>query len=621
MKLADMTLQQKQALYKKAKVAYYNDTPLMPDAQFDKLEDSIRADLPSWKELSKTGVPVADKKAKTTLSHFMPSLHKVYPEAANAWIRNNISRQCLVMDKLDGGALLIDYLDGKPWRLCTRGTGVVGGDISFLIKRLRLPNIPYKGPIGFRAEGVIAKEVFAKKYANEFDNARNMVNGLLNRKDNHTAAFADIEVVIVGVYTYKLLLGLETAKSWGLRVVDYRILDKADADDLTACLLHRADHGRFNVDGLVLANPDSLFSYSSNNKPSWTTAFKFNDEENATQARVVDVHYQISRHGRIIPKIEIKPTRLSDATVKYCTLHNAQWMESRKIGPGAVIKILRSGGVIPKIVGVVRAGTFKAPDVPYTLKGVHFVLAKGASDASTREVAIKQNLRFLTQLGVEFCASKSIATLYDAGCTTPFHYMKAAQTNNTAAFMRAGIGKAMSIKIINDMRRAFASVPMLHLMVASNVFPVGVGERRLEMIRASGITMTKLLSMSSAEAMEYIVALPGFQTTTARLIVSKLPKFRAFLGKAEKFLTVVDKKPKDAKVINGRFTGMTFSFTGYRSEEQEKALTANGGLVAAFGSKTQVLLVSPSGKASTKADKAAAKGIKVCQFSDLKIKE
>jgi NAD-dependent DNA ligase len=68
-------------LYKQAKVAYYElDEPIMTDAQFNKLEDQIKAIEPSWKELHKTGVRTVEAKSEVELARFMPSLEKAYPE-------------------------------------------------------------------------------------------------------------------------------------------------------------------------------------------------------------------------------------------------------------------------------------------------------------------------------------------------------------------------------------------------------------------------------------------------------------------------------------------------------------------------------------------------------------
>lgn len=615
-----------QAQYLAAKEAYYNEEPIMTDKAFDKLENDIRALAPKWKELAKTGVE-ADKKMKAELPNYMPSLNKCYPEQFPKWLTKRNADSHLLMDKLDGSALHVSYLNGKPFTVMTRGDGTIGGDISFMAKKLNLPTIKDKAPRSMRCEAVISKKNF-KKWAKDFDNPRNMVNGLLNRKATERAhpALKDVDIVVLGVYGSIMTSspaddvprGLEWAKAQGFKTVAHIITDNV-LDNVSVALAHRKEKSPYEIDGLVVTSPGTLFQYSNAEKPGWVTAYKENLDSTAAEAVVEQIIYQVSNRRRIIPKIQIEPVKLDGAMVRFATCHNAKWMRDRKIGPGAVIRILRSGGVIPKIIAVTKPGVFQEPDIKYRLLGVHFVVDGNDDEKANRTIGIQSANKFLGTLGVEFIAVKTIETLYDAGCTTPFHYMSLASKGNVAPMLKAGIGDANAKKIMGELKRAFSPCSLLKLMVASNLFGVGVGERRLTAIQAAGISMTKLMAMDEDTALNAIVKIPGFQSTTAGLVVAGLPRFKKFLATAKKYITVKDLKPVAKKVVQGKLTGQKVSWTGYRDSTEEAAVEAAGGEVVSFGSKTTVLLYKPTGKPSAKVAKAKASGIKVVQFKDLKV--
>lgn len=187
-----MKLSEMKALYLRAKDAYYNGkSEIMSDAAFDRLEDTIRKRSPEWEELDKTGVRISDKKEEVALCWPMPSLEKAYPDDVPSFAKRSKGPH-FGMWKLDGTSLQGLYDRGTPKALITRGDGMVGRDVSYLIPKLvefgLIPaRIPTRNRTVFRFEALMKKDVFAEKYSREaagddgFDNARAMVNGLFNR--------------------------------------------------------------------------------------------------------------------------------------------------------------------------------------------------------------------------------------------------------------------------------------------------------------------------------------------------------------------------------------------------------------------------------------------------------
>lgn len=625
------TLDAKKKLYLKANKAYHDGgKPIMTDAQFNKLEKEIARADPNWKPLHKTGSKV-NKKVEVALLEPMPSLNKCYPETIDKWLAKQKGKRLLALHKLDGSALQGHYKNGRCVFLATRGDGKKGKDISFLIPHLKnaLPIIADRSDVVIRFEAVISTAKFKKwerqnkaekRGKDEFDNPRNMVNGLLNRRDSHPA-LRDIDIIVLGVYGKPLAKGLAWAIDQGLTVVDHELVTVKD--DFEKKLSAAREESSYDIDGLVLAPLDQVFGYDSYDKPKWTTAFKVNDDEDAVEATVEDVVWQVSRTNRVVPKIQIKPVRIKGVEVTFATAHNAKWMTDRGIGRGAVVKLVRSGDVIPKIVDVVKKAKKPAvPSIDYKVEGVHFIAAERHKEADVREIH-----HFMTVLGIENLAQKSIAKLYDAGFTSVLDHLNS-YGQRMRGYTDAGIGTAMTGKIYAEFRRVLqdGGVTLLRLMNASNCFE-SFGERKLQMIHnhyAALGTQDMLKSFVQmpaimAKAVD-ISAIKGMGDVSARQFFEGLAKFKEWFKPILKTRLIKINPPeqvKKKKAVKGDLSGHLVSFTSYRNADHEAAVEARGAQVIKYGAKTTVLLYKKGGKISNKIEAAREKGLKVCTFEEL----
>lgn len=632
-----MTLQEKKDLWLTANEAYFNKKAVMSDAEFDALTADLEKRAPKWLAAQGTGAKV-DKKTEVQLTHLMPSLTKFYPDKIEKRLAKESGVQ-IIMDKLDGAALQVEYNKGRPTKVVTRGDGVKGGDISFLIPHLNLPRIGVMAHHVLRCEAIMKTKVFAAKYADQAENARALVNGALNRK-KPSPALKDIDIVALGVYGMKVGAGLGWGELEGFTVVKRsRESSKDLAEKLPKLLEQRRKDSEYDMDGLVGASVYAEFAYANADKPKWIYAFKVNESvEDATKAVVKRVIWQTSRKSLLVPKIEIEPVRLGGTTVTYATSHNAKWMVDKGIGPGAVVQIVRSGDVIPKIVGVTKKARPQMPEVAHEWRGVHLAAIAKDKDATVREIH-----HFFKTMGMEFIAAKTIAKLYDSGFTSVVDHLAAfndttvlkgayeipgfkASATATSGMFRyhdAGIGLGMAAKIFAEYDRVFASGVLLRdLMVASNKMEAGIGERKLKAIEAHYKDEPNVLAVMVKNPfcvqLERLGQVPGFSDKSVALLIEGLDEFRPWLKEVLKYVKV--RKPEAVKVVvrKGKLLGERVSFTGYRDEAQEKWITDNGGEVISYGSKTTILLYSPTGKKSAKVAAASGKGVRVLLFKDLK---
>jgi NAD-dependent DNA ligase len=392
-------------------------------------------------------------------------------------------------------------------------------------------------------------------------------------------------------------------------------------------LLQARKTSLYDIDGLVLVPPSQVFDYDTADRPKWTTAYKVNDDEGAVEVTVLEIIEQVSRTNRISPKIKITPTKIKGVVVQYATAHNAQWMKDRGIGVGAVVKLVRSGDVIPKIEAVVKKAKKPwVPSMPYKQVGVHYVTIERHEDADIREI-----LHFFTTLGIEHIAKKTVARLYANGVHSVLDHLNANATR-MSVYSDAGIGSAMILKIYGEFKRVLQDegVSLLKLMNASNCFE-SFGERKLQAIvdhyaKKGDRNMLKWFVQQPVAWLEDevnwadIKAIKGMGDASARQFFEGVVKFKAWFLPILKTKLVKINHPeatRDKPKTKGKLSGQRVSWTGYRDKEQEAAVEAAGGEVVDFGSRTQVLLFKEGGKASSKIDKARDKGILVTTFKEL----
>lgn len=617
--------------YKKARANYNNGEPTgMTDAQFDSLEDRIREIDPNWSELAKTGAKVKSKKTKAKLLHPMPSCNKVYPHQADKWLQGQ--DQILLMDKLDGNALQFKVHKGNTVRLITRGDGDIGGDISFLIPYMTLPQgLDQKWNFVARCEAVMREDVFQEHYAAKYDNARNLVAGILNRTmdgeptKEEKLALKRTDIVVLGIFGLNLFGSLTDAKDLGLKVVPHRHLEKPTADLLTKALAWRRKKSVYAIDGLVMARRGFKMDYANSDRPKDLMAFKVNAEVH--QAEVIDVIWQVSAHGRINPKIKLKPTRIGGVTVEHATVHNAEWMMDRRLGIGAIVELVRSGDVIPKVVGVVRSATkLKMPSIPYKQKGKYLFAVKTTASSETGEqMKVLQITKFMSRMKIEGLKEATVAKLIRNFPSAMFYLEQWHKGTLAQRLRRCGLGPKVAEKIEQQFTKVFKGKPvsLRQLMVASHVFDAGVGERKLAMIEDDGISMETLVAFAEdgrdpRHTMKDLVAVPGFSDKSAVLVIEGLEKFVPLFKKYRQMISIDGSIPKKVKPKTGPLSGQVVSWTSYRSPAEEAAVEAAGGTVASLGSKTTILLWKEGAKFMDKIEKAKARGVRTCHFSDLK---
>lgn len=607
---------------------YFNEEGnelLLEDNQYDALKQYAQRLAPT--DVYFTGVGSAVRGGKVKLPYTMGSLDQVYQGDYAKWvIDNNLQNETVVdSDKLDGASNMMLYqADGTLQIAYSRGDGERGADITRHISKIH--NVPKKidnggEPITVRAETIIAPAQFKELLAlpkgtlrREYKNPRNAASGMMNASELKSEVYQYIDVIAYEIVGSKLskIEQLKKLKELGFSVVPYRVHPAGEMDDAkwTEILNQRRKFSPYELDGIVieivdpatrarLANPGSL-------NPGYARKFKVADASNLAIATVKEVEWNLSKDGYYKPRVKIEPVNLVGVTIQHATGFNAKFIKEGKIGPGAKVKITRSGDVIPFILEVVEpAAEPQLPDDDFiwTSTGVDIIVADAANNATVKFERLND---FFASIDVPHLGEGNLKQMFDMGFETPESIINLTLEDIQSLVGSRPIGK----KIFDNMRSKFTNIPLYVLMGSHSAFGRGVGVRKMKKLWDAFAG-----DMSRCAKVVDIIQVEGFEHKTASKIAAGYDNFQEFLGKISKFVTLAAyEAPK-----TGALSGKTFVFTGFRNAELEKKILEIGGKMGgSVSGKTSYLVTAEPNSTSTKAVKAREIGVAVISVDELK---
>jgi DNA ligase (NAD+) len=608
------------AVLKRASQEYFNnpDSVTLTDAEFDYLVDVLAARDPNNDFLQRTGI--TDPKAKVSLPYYMPSLAKAKTAAAlQAWLDQiPLKDTVLVSDKIDGVSVLITVTRGK-YQLYTRGNGQQGRDISHLAKWLPLPPAPNR-KIVLRGEIILPRAVLNKlanpsQDASKGFNLRNYVAGLVNRTRDESPELQSAHIIIYEVVTPSMTPEdqMVVIKALGFKAVPHKKFTRhaLDFDTLDKLLLTRKGKAKYDVDGLVITH-NAPYRRATSGFPSYSVAYKSaagSASSDTADAVVQEIQWDVSRRGYIKPVIVIEPTPLSGVVIRRVTAHNAKTIWDNKLGPGAVIRIARSGDTIPTLVKVLQSASrpqmpkikwvWNATRVDITLPYGELTTDSGPSNSAVAGMEVKQMVYFFSTLGVPNFKQGVAQMLYEAGYTDPDSVFK---TKITDLVKIPGFGD----KRARDLRTALDQIPRMAsidaIMEASGIFGRGLGRSRLSQIvpaMQENLPTWLRKPIPAARVIPIIQDVPGISSVLATQFAEKLPVFLDwYLTSPFKLQVPISQAPNaTSKKLQDQFV----AFTGFRDKSLENEIIQNSGTPQANLTKsTTILLVKDYNSGSSK---------------------
>jgi NAD-dependent DNA ligase len=575
---------------------YYNATPIMTDAEFDELKDFIATRWPSAAVLSEIGAPPPAARNRVKLPHFMGSMDKIKDDSGLSKWATAYPAPYVVSAKLDGVSGMIDF-DRR--RMYTRGDGSIGQDVSPLLSLVNIGTPTNTKGLCVRGEFIMKPSTFERKYKPlGASNPRNFVSGIVNSKTMEPEKCADVDFICYEVLSPAGLTQseqLHLLASCGLNVV-YNNASLArshlTAEFLTNLLLTwRECMVEYEIDGVIITCDAQAFPHKSGGNPLHSFAFKTASGGQEAEVRVVDVIWTPSQDGYLKPRVRIEPTSIGGVVVEYATGFNGAFIRDSGIGPDAVVRLIRSGDVIPYITETIMPVTPKLPDddVEYVWSPTYIDIILVNPDDS--DVVREKNITgFFTSLGVDGLSAGNVKRLMTAGFNT---IKKILDMTPTDFLTVDGFKDKMAAKLHTNIREKFASATLQQILVGSNLIGRGFGEKKVAKIFEAYPNVLEERNVAK------LAAIPGFSQKTATEFMQNVPRFMAFLeeiGWEVGMAGVVAQIPAVASGMAGgnKLAGKSCVLTGFRDKELEAAIVAQGGSVTGAVSKNTFALIVKS---------------------------
>ena len=594
-----------ETLLKVANALYRSGYPIIEDETYDEYLNYFKTHDPDNPYLLNVEPEVLIDSKTVRLPKKMLSTDKAYSfEEIKKWTERitkaaseidfdqNLIR-IRVTPKLDGYAA---YDDGIT--LYTRGDGTRGQDITRAFERgLKVSENAGRG-LG-PGEIVIKKSYFDEVLSEKFENSRNIQAAIIAEKKVDEDVQKAIDEGACVFYPFSLL------ENWTGSIEELL----SNFESILEDIWNSVD---FDVDGLILEStnePIKEHMGSTRKFHRWQIAFKVNDA--TAEVEVLEVVPQTSRTGRVSPVAVLVPTKLSGATLSRATVHHYSMVKTKGVGPGAIIKLVRSGLVIPKIEEVIKPAE---PELPKNCPscGAHLIwegdhlMCPNKSDcpAQTENTLI----HFFKTLGnVDGFGPKVIEKIANQGIK---HIHEIYQIPKDQ-FVEFGFGDKTSQNLIDQLQVS------REIEIEDWRFLAAFGVTRL-----AGGNCEKLLQHYDVVqvfeiSVEDMVKIDGFAQLSAEAIVEGLANVREEFFKVYSlgFNLSVTPKESDRESSDSPIAGAVVVFTGSMQQgsrdDMEKNAKALGAKVAKSVTGKTTFLVTGDKVGETKIKAARDKGVKV----------
>lgn len=511
-----------------------------------------------------------------------------------------------VTPKLDGIAGRDDLIN-----LYTRGDGQKGYNIGKAYQQgLRVYSGQHDCLID-RVEGVgeivVFKSYFDTFLSDEFDHPRTFVGGAMKSDElNQFAidAFKEEKIVFVPYQE----LNTYTGSLQGL-------IDQFDA------IIDEVKSGvDFYLDGVIveLTDPDLKAELGSATRfHKWQIAIKQVTE--IGQTKLNSIALQTGRLGRITPVAELETIYLSGASISRATLHNHGFIEKHQIGPNAILKLTRSGEVIPKILSCSVKGDSvvlptHCPCCQSELSRVNdtfYCLNKSGCSAQAEGMM----LNWFKVIGqIDGFGPVAIKRLFDHDV----RHISDIYALKESDYVAMGFGQGETANLLKSLRYARTKeINDTHFLAAMGVKFLG---RRMSTILLSKYTLSELLDAvefgSPQRVMDEWKSFNGLGVIKVPAIFEGLKavisELRALLSLG---FNLIEHKSTLSNVVTDSFiSGKKVVFTGAmqkgnRGDMEKHARDMGADVQSSVNSKTNLLVVGE--KAGSKLAKAQSLGVQV----------
>ncbi len=592
------------AVYNKA---YREGHPLISDLDYDALVERLRRLDPRHPYLKWIEPEIFPAKRKIKHPHPMLSIEKAYTRRDLERFVARIGKAAEKIGETDIHFRVTAKLDGVAGfddgtKLVTRGDGLYGFDVTNAFAK---GVVAVGGRGGGLGEIVIRVSYFETHLADTFEHPRNLVVGIIGSDQVNVAALAALAEGAVRFVPYDQLPAWYGAGEELIEKIETIYRDLVNDID-------------YPVDGIVAQVASARLKDhmgATAHHYRWQIAYKKRGETGVTTVK--SITWQVGRTGNVTPVLEVEPIRLSGATIRRVTAHHAGMIRKMRVGPGAVIELIRSGEVIPKLENVISG--VEAVDIPDRCPSCGTGLnwrgdfLRCPNDESCREQIVGRLHHWFRILGnADWFGVKTIERLVDGGLNK-LSRIYAARIEDYQAL---GFGPVQSRNLYDAIQLSRTQpVEDWRFLAALGISGLGVGESR------------KLLACYRLEELwdigwKQVAGIKGFGEIKGRMIMGGLgERFESYCDMLSLAFRLTRTPRAESPQSSQNFiTGKGVVFTGKMQSGTRSEMQA---LARRLGAKVQTrvsgatdLLVCGENVGPKKLENARRKGVQILTESE-----
>lgn len=633
-----------------SRLYYEEDSPIVSDAEFDALMAEltlleaenpllVREDSPT----KRVGGRAGELFAKVTHDHAALSLSNAFSDGElrdfDARVRKTVGSALYACEyKFDGLTVVLKYQKGLLVQGATRGSGIVGEDVTDNIRTIS--SIPHRlsepYTLSLRGEVIMDTASFEQlnreaeqSGARRFANARNAAAGSLRQKDSAVTASRHLDMFafnledIEGEAPASHSASLELLKRLGLHVSPVTLCENIEE---VIGFIHQTEQNReklpFGIDGAVV-KVDSLSLReqlgSTDKSPRWAIAFKYTPEQAKT--RLNDIVVQVGRSGVLTPVAELNGVLVAGSFVSRATLHNEDNIRDKDLRIGDAVLLQKAGDVIPEIVRSLpeeRDGSEQPFEMPKKCPSCGSEVVRIEGEAAVR--CINSGCPAQRARHIEHFVSREAMDITGLGTSVVERLISEGLIDTVADIYRlhehrgelekmAGFGKKSVDKLlaaIEESKKCEFSAFINSLGIAQ----IGKSAAKLlaeefadidELGAADRVRLTAIPEIGSKSADSIC---DYFANEKNRALIAELSALGVNMSRGE------DRKTEDAAALSGKAFVLTGTLSRYSREEASRLIeNAGGRVVGSVSKKTDYLLCGEA--AGSKLEKAQALGVMV----------
>ena len=618
---------------KKANRDYYLEgMSELSDQEYDALVAELREKDPNNNILLKVGDD-SEAENKVQLPNIMGSQNKVRP--TDGEIQKLYSGYLMtLMPKLDGISKQIEYEDGKFKRLLTRGNGFIGQDITARAKYMNFPKeVPMKGMSYIFGEAVVTRLNF-KQAKGSYKHPRNFVGGTLrpiltNKEYEKVDEAIKFNCGLIDIVAFNAkYVGDDQVTSFSAKLdflkskckfktVDHVLLDCKDLtpDFMDSKIKEFRSYYPYLTDGIIVRIDNiPLFTKmgleANDLNPKGSRAVKADLEKQFSQIGTIkEVEWNISKRGIFVPRVILtEALNFDGAEVDKINGVNAEYVQQNGWVPGARVKVIRSGDVIPRIIATDSNQEAVIPqECPYCHSKLVFDTVLYCPNDSCQGRTRESFIKFFTSLDMEDVSSETISNLYDKGYNT---YEDLLNIKYEDLIRMEGYQATKAVKVHKEIKGCLKNITLAKLMYISQVFMnerTSLGETKLQWVIDAYGEENILASLNGEkdEAGNFkkldpavLASISGFGDASIALFTSNYINFKKLYLRLKEYVSF-----KAPEVVGDKLKGMIFTFTQFRDKDLEDIITRNGGQVKGISKKTTALFTAGASTKTTTAEK------------------